>query len=241
MVKSMLIADLHLSGERSATVELFLRFLRDAACNSQRLYILGDLFDVWIGDDDKSEPIPQILTALGNYAARDKELFLIRGNRDFLIGEGFCRETGCALLQDTAVVNLSGQATLLMHGDLLVTDDLEYQRERIRLRSASFKQEFLSKPLSERHMLATEMREQSMRAKSNLSDNIMDVNETTVIEYMRKHGAWQLVHGHTHRPDTHDLRLDGRPAKRIVLGDWADDRGPYLVDHGDGLESMVFR
>ncbi len=241
MVKSMLIADLHLSGERSATVELFLRFLRDVASNSQRLYILGDLFDVWIGDDDWSEPIPQILTALSNYAARGKELFLIRGNRDFLIGEGFCRETGCALLQDCAVVNLSGQATLLMHGDLLVTDDHEYQKERIRLRSASFKQEFLNKPLSERRMLADEMREQSRRAKENLPDNIMDVNEATVIEYMRKHGAWQLVHGHTHRPDTHDLRLDGRPAKRIVLGDWSNDKGQYLVDHGNGLESRIFR
>jgi UDP-2,3-diacylglucosamine hydrolase len=241
MVKAMLIADLHLSGERSATVELFLRFLRDVASNSQRLYILGDLFDVWIGDDDRTEPIPQILTALSDYAARGKELFLIKGNRDFLIGEGFCRETGCALLQDSAVVNLSGQATLLMHGDLLVTDDLEYQKERIRLRSASFRDNFLSKPLSERRILAAEMREQSMRAKSSLSDNIMDVNEATVIEYMRKHGAWQLVHGHTHRPDTHDLRLDGRPAKRIVLGDWTDDSGPYLVDHGNGLESCIFR
>ncbi len=237
----MLIADLHLSGERSATVELFLRFLRDEASNSQRLYILGDLFDVWIGDDDRTEPIPQILAALSDYAARGRELFMIRGNRDFLIGDGFCRETGCALLKDAAVVNLSGMATLLMHGDLLVTDDLAYQKERLRLRSNDFKDSFLSKPLSERARIAAEMKEQSQGAKSNLPDNIMDVNEATVIEYMRKHGAWQLVHGHTHRPDTYDLRLDGRPATRIVLSDWKDNKGPYLVDHGNGLESRIFR
>lgn len=241
MVKAMLIADLHLSGERSATTELFLRFLRDVASNSQRLYILGDLFDVWIGDDDRTDPIPQILTALSDYAARGKELFLIRGNRDFLIGEGFCRETGCALLQDCAVVNLSGQATLLMHGDLLATNDIDYQKERIQLRSKGFRESFLSKPLSERSKDAAKMREQSRMAKSHLPDNIMDVNEATILEYMRKHGVWQLVHGHTHRPDSHDLRLDGRPAKRIVLGDWKDDKGPYLVDHGDGLESRIFR
>ncbi len=241
MANAMLIADLHLSGERSATVELFLRFLRDEASRSQRLYILGDLFDVWIGDDDRTDPIPQILSALSNYATRGRELFLTRGNRDFLIGDGFCRETGCALLQDAAVVNLSGAATLLMHGDLLVTDDPDYQRDRIYLRSKEFKDDFLSKPLSDRIKKAAEMRQQSQVAKSKLSAKIMDVNDTTVSEYMRKHGTWQLIHGHTHKSGTHDFRLDGRPAKRIVLGEWKEDQGQYLVTERNELESRIFR
>ncbi len=241
MVNAMLIADLHLSGEKSATVELFLRFLRDEVSRSQRLYILGDLFEVWIGDDDRTEPIPQILSALSDLAARGAQLFLIRGNRDFLIGDGFCRETGCALLQDQAVVNLSGTHTLLMHGDLLATDDLDYQRDRIYLRSDDFRRDFLRKPLEERAGLAADMRQQSCDAKSNLPDNIMDVHQETVEQYMRENGTWQLIHGHTHRPSTHNFRLDGRPAKRIVLADWKEDQGAYLIDHGDGLESCIFR
>jgi len=241
MVNAMLIADLHLSGERSATVELFLRFLKDEASRSQRLYILGDLFEVWIGDDDRTEPIPQILKAMSNLASRGTQLFLIRGNRDFLIGESFCRETGCALLQDPAVINLSGVHTLLMHGDLLATDDLDYQRDRVYLRSDDFRRDFLRKSLEERASLAADMRQQSRDAQSNLPDNIMDVNQKTVEQYMRDNGTWQLIHGHTHRPETHDFRLGGRPAKRIVLADWKDNRGEYLIDHGDGLEESIFR
>lgn len=237
----MLIADLHLSGERSATVELFLRFLKDEASRGQRLYILGDLFEVWIGDDDRTDPIPEILTAMSDLAASGTELFMLRGNRDFLIGEEFCRETGCALMQDAAVVNLSGQSTLLMHGDLLATDDLDYQRDRVYLRSDEFRRDFLRKSLEERANLAADMRQQSRDAQSNLPDNIMDVNQETVEQYMRDNGTWQLIHGHTHRPETHDFRMDGRPAKRIVLGDWKESRGPYLVDHGNGLEGNIFR
>ncbi len=241
MVKALLIADLHLSGERSATVELFLRFLKDEASRSQNLYILGDMFDVWIGDDDRTEPIPQIFKALSDLAARGRGLFLLKGNRDFLIGDSFCRETGCSLLHDPAVVNLSGGPTLLMHGDLLATDDLNYQRDRDYLRSDDFRDNFLSKSLDERTAMAADMRQQSREAQANLPDNIMDVNQQTVEQYMRQNGTWQLIHGHTHRPATHDFRLDGRPARRIVLADWKGNMGPYLVDHGDGLESCTFR
>ncbi len=241
MVKALLIADLHLSGERSATVELFLRFLKDEASRSQNLYILGDMFDVWIGDDDRTEPIPQIFKALSDLAARGTGLFLLKGNRDFLIGDGFCRETGCSLLHDPAVVNLSGGPTLLMHGDLLATDDLNYQRDRDYLRSDDFRDNFLSKSLDERTAMAADMRQQSREAQANLPDNIMDVNQQTVEQYMRQNGTWQLIHGHTHRPATHNFRLDGRPARRIVLADWKGNMGPYLIDHGDGLESCTFR
>ncbi|MCP3669347.1 MAG: UDP-2,3-diacylglucosamine diphosphatase [Gammaproteobacteria bacterium] len=241
MIKTLLIADLHLSGKRSATVELFLRFLKDEASSSQRLYILGDMFDVWIGDDDRTEPIPQIFKGLSDLAAKGTELFLLKGNRDFLIGEGFCRETGCSLLHDPAVVNLASGPTLLMHGDLLTTDDINYQRDREYLRSDEFRDNFLSKSLNERTTIATDMRQQSRDAKANLANNIMDVNQQAVEQYMRQNGTWQLIHGHTHLPATHDFRLDGRPARRIVLADWKEDVGPYLIDHGDGLESCIFR
>jgi UDP-2,3-diacylglucosamine hydrolase len=241
MIDTILIADLHLSAEKPATVELFLRFLKDKVSRSQRLYILGDLFDVWLGDDDNTPPIPDILKGLSDVASRGCQLFFIKGNRDFLIGEEFSRETGCALLHDTAVTNISGESTLLMHGDLLVTDDTDYQRDRRYLRSDEFRNEFLSKPLSERKAIASSIREKSMEAKGGLSNSAMDVVDATVEEFMREHHCWQLVHGHIHIQGEYDLRLDGRPGRRFVLGEWKEDRGPYLMDQGNGLEYSIFR
>ncbi len=241
MIDTILIADLHLSAEKPATVELFLRFLRDKVSRSQRLYILGDLFDVWLGDDDRTPPIPDIFKGLSDVASRGCQLFFIRGNRDFLVGEEFSRETGCALLHDTAVINISGDSTLLMHGDLLVTDDSDYQRDRRYLRSNEFRDEFLSKPLSERRAIASSIRQKSMEAKGELDKSVMDVVDATVEKYMGQHGCWQLIHGHTHIEGEHDLRLDGRPAKRFVLGEWTEDKGPYLVDQGNSLEYCIFR
>ena len=241
MIDTILIADLHLSAERPATVELFLRFLEEKVSRCQRLYILGDLFDVWLGDDDKTPPIPDIVKALSDASSRGCQLFFIRGNRDFLIGDQFSRETGCALLHDTAVTNISGEATLLMHGDLLVTDDTDYQRDRLFLRSNDFSNEFLSKPLSERRAIATSLRQKSSESKSQLTDSIMDVVDTTVEELMRQHNCWQLVHGHTHIQGEHDLRMDGRPGKRYVLGEWIRNQGPYLEESGNGLEYRIFR
>jgi UDP-2,3-diacylglucosamine hydrolase len=241
VIDTILIADLHLSAERLGTVELFLRFLKDKASRSQRLYILGDLFDVWLGDDDKTPPIPDILKGLSEVSSGGCQLFFIRGNRDFLIGDGFSRETGCALLQDTAVINISGESTLLMHGDQLVTNDIEYQKERALLRNDNFRDNFLSKPLSERKEIASNLRQKSSETKDGLPQSIMDVVEATVEEQMRKYNCWQLVHGHTHIQGEHDLRMDGRPGKRYVLGEWTKNQGPYLVDYGDGLVYEVFR
>ena len=241
MIDTILIADLHLSAERPATVELFLKFLQEKVSRCQRLYILGDLFDVWLGDDDKSPPIPDIIKGLSDASSKGCQLFFICGNRDFLVGEEFSRETGCALLHDTAVTNISGEATLLMHGDLLVTDDTGYQRDRVFLRSSDFSNEFLSKSLSERRAIATSLRQKSSEAKSELAESTMDVVDTTVEELMRKHNCWQLIHGHTHIQGEHDLRMDGRPGKRYVLGEWARNQGPYLEESGDGLEYKIFR
>ncbi len=241
MINTILIADIHLTAERPDTVELFLRFLREKVARSQRLYILGDLFDVWLGDDDNSPPIPEIIKTLSDISSRGCQLFIIRGNRDFLIGEEFSRETGCALLHESAVINISGESTLLMHGDQLVTDDTDYQRDRIYLRSDQFRDEFLSKPLSERQMIASTLRKKSMEIKSELSKSAMDVVDAAVEEQMRKHHCWQLVHGHIHIQGEYDMRLDGRPARRYVLGEWDENRGPYLMDQGNGLEFSIFR
>ncbi len=241
MIDTLLISDIHLSAERPNTVELFLRFLRDKAARSQRLYILGDLFEVWIGDDDRSPPIPEVFSGLSDISSRGCQLFFIRGNRDFLASDGFSRETGCAMLNDTAVINIDGVSTLLMHGDLLVTNDVDYQRDRVYLRSDEFREEFLSKPLSERKVIANGMRKRSMETKSELSKSVMDVVDSTVEEYLRKHNTWQLVHGHIHVPGEYDLRLDSRPARRFVLGEWLEDSGHYLMSQGDGLESCIFR
>lgn len=240
MLDTILIADLHLSAERPASVELFLKFLEEKVSRCQRLYILGDLFDVWLGDDDKTPPIPDIIQGLSSVSSHGCQLFLIRGNRDFLIGDQFSRETGCALLHDTAVTNIAGEATLLMHGDLLVTDDTTYQRDRVFLRSDEFLNDFLSKPLSERQAIASSLRQKSSETKSGLAKSTMDVVDATVEEYMRRHNCWQLIHGHTHIQGEHDLRMDGRPGKRYVLGEWSRNQGPYLVDQGGGLEYNIF-
>jgi UDP-2,3-diacylglucosamine hydrolase len=241
MLDTLLISDIHLSAERPDTVELFLRFLRDKAARSQRLYILGDLFDVWVGDDDTAQPIPEILKGMSDISSRGCQLFFIRGNRDFLIGERFSRESGCALLHDTAVINIAGVSTLLLHGDLLVTNDEEYQRDRIYRRSAAFREEFLGKPLAERKEIANGLRQLSMETKAGLTEYAMDVVEDAVKEQLRRHNTWQMVHGHIHTPGKYDLRLDSRPAQRFVLGEWLADSGHYLANHGDGLESHIFR
>jgi UDP-2,3-diacylglucosamine hydrolase len=236
----LFISDLHLSAQRPATVSLFLKFLEQVAGNAARLYILGDLFDVWLGDDDRTEPIPQIQTALANLTARSTRLFLMHGNRDFLMGEQFCRDTGCELLPDPTLIDLGGTPTLLMHGDLLCSDDLAYQQARGQLRDPAFISEFLSKPLPERAGLAAEYRKQSGEATSLLPEQIMDVNMQTVAATMRRHKVRQLIHGHTHRPATHEFTLDGDPARRMVLAEWHEQRGQYLRADSSGIESCGF-
>ncbi|MES9845927.1 MAG: UDP-2,3-diacylglucosamine diphosphatase [Candidatus Sedimenticola sp. PURPLELP] len=228
MTDILLISDLHLSGERPDTVALFLRFLEERAAGSARLYILGDLFDAWIGDDDTAPPIPDILTALGRLSDSGTSVYIMHGNRDFLIGTGFTEATGSTLLDDPVVVSLAGEDTLLMHGDLLCTDDLEYQQARKFLRSPAFIDDMMSKSLEERAAVAAEYRRRSQEVVSRNAAQIMDVNQQTVMEYMRDHDVSRLIHGHTHRPGIHDFQLDDQSARRYVLDQWHDDRGSYL-------------
>lgn len=231
--ETLFISDLHLAPERPATIRLFLSFLGGRARGVQRLYILGDLFDAWVGDDDHTPPYPEIRAALRDLTASGTECALMHGNRDFLIGRAFCRDTGCTLLRDPTRIVLDGEPVLLMHGDLLCTDDIAYQRFRRRIRNPLVKRLFLWKSLERRRRMAADYRRRSGAATAEKPTEIMDVNQTTVAAYLRRFRASRLIHGHTHRPAEHRIALDGRRVHRSVLAQWHEDRGEVLV-HAPG-------
>ncbi len=231
--ETLFISDLHLAPERPATIRLFLNFLGDRARQARRLYILGDLFDAWVGDDDDTPPYPEIRTALRDLTASGTDCALMHGNRDFLIGRAFCRDTGCTLLRDPTRVALNGEPVLLMHGDLLCTDDLAYQRFRRRIRNPLVRRLFLWKSLDRRRAMAANYRRKSGAATAEKPAEIMDVNEQTVARYLRRFQANRLIHGHTHRPAEHHMAVDGRQTHRSVLAQWHEDRGELLVHTPD--------
>ena len=221
-------SDLHLNERQPTVTEGFFRFLRDRAQGVEALYILGDFFDAWIGDDDKSELSTAVAQALSALAESGTRIYLMHGNRDFLIGDEFARACGAELLPDPSVINLYGRPALLMHGDSLCTRDAEYMAFRRRVRSPQWQAEVLSLPLDKRRELAAHMRSQSKSMNSNKAQDIMDVTPREVEKAMRKEGTDLLIHGHTHRPARHPLDLNGQPGERIVLGDW-HERGWCLV------------
>ncbi|MGA7982050.1 MAG: UDP-2,3-diacylglucosamine diphosphatase [Chromatiaceae bacterium] len=234
MPDSLFVSDLHLAPERPATVELFVSFLGGRAREAERLFILGDLFDAWIGDDDDTPPYPAVRTGLRELTASGTRCYLMHGNRDFLLGRGFTRDTGCTLLSDPTRLDIEGSPTLLMHGDLLCTDDLPYQRFRRRIRNPIVIRLFLWKSLEKRRAIAADYRLRSGAATSQKAEEIMDVSQTTVAHFMRRHGARRLIHGHTHRPRDHHFELDGVPVTRSVLAEWHEDRGEVLVGSAGG-------
>lgn len=238
----LLVSDLHLSEERPKTNLRFFRFLREEAEGAGALYVLGDLFESWIGDDDL-DPLAgstfnrEIVAALAEVPRRNTPLFLMRGNRDFLMGERLCLEAGARLLDDPTVAEFAGVRTLLMHGDMLCTDDVDYQAWRATARSESWQDEFLSRPLFERRAIARDLREKSRAMTRSKDPEIMDVSEAAVHEALRKVGVRRLIHGHTHRPAMHRLRVDGAPCERWVLPDWYGTGG-YL-EISDGTPRLV--
>ncbi len=241
MTKSavLLISDLHLSADAPQTVQLFQRFLAERAPQAEALFILGDLFDAWIGDDNNAEPWPAVRHQLASLTATGTAVFVQHGNRDFLLGDDFCRHTGVQLLAEEAVIDLCGTPTLLMHGDTLCTDDLAYQQARLFLRNPTFINDFLSKSLAERAAIAVEYRQRSGEATSLLASDIMDVNQAAVMAAMRRHGVTRLIHGHTHRQGQHNFELDGQAATRIVLGEWHPDRGMALEVTADNIQTLL--
>ena len=232
----LFISDLHLAPERPAVTRAFLSFLSDRASASESLYILGDLFEAWIGDDDPSAMAAEVQDALRNLSDSGVNLFIQQGNRDFLLGKRFIKRCGAVMLGDEHIVEYAGHRALVMHGDSLCTDDIDYQRFRRKARNPIYKWCLSHLPLKRRQKLATDWRAKSMAANSNKASAIMDVNGDAVAAVMGKHAVDVLIHGHTHRPNRHALAS----GERIVLGDW-HDLGWVLCldDSGYNLESFV--
>jgi UDP-2,3-diacylglucosamine hydrolase len=240
MNRQWFISDLHLAEERPDTLLLFERFLAEYPRPGDRVFILGDLFDVWIGDDDDSTIADRIRADLLGLTQRNIELWVQQGNRDFAMGRRLMRDIGATLLPDTYVTDVAGEPTLLMHGDLLCTDDVEYQKARRRFRNPIFQWLMLRKSLDERRRIADDIRRRSRERKALKAENIMDVNADTVVTYLQRHRVRQLIHGHTHRPARHAMRLpDGTEAMRLVLPEWQPDSAAAWVDDGTALHRVV--
>lgn len=237
--ETLFISDLHLDPQRPEVTALFEHFMLHEAPRARALYILGDLFEAWIGDDDDAEFSRAMIARIRQVADSGVPVHFMHGNRDFLVGGRFARETGCALLPDPTVIDLHGQRALLSHGDLLCTDDVEYQHERARVRDPAWQEAILAKPLDERRALARDARARSRENKRRKPDEIMDVNQDAVRDTLRRHGVHLMIHGHTHRPAVHDIEVDGVAAQRIVLGDWhAVGSVLRCNDHGCRLETL---
>jgi len=217
---TLLISDLHLDPQRPRILDLFADLLAGEARRADALYILGDLFDSWIGDDDDAALAAQVAQATRALRDSGVPIWFMHGNRDFLLGADYAARAGMSLLADPSVVELGGERVLLMHGDTLCTDDTEYLKFRALVRDPRWQAQFLAKPLAERRAFAAQARGESRRHTSAAKPEIMDVNQEAVAAAMRTHGVHKLIHGHTHRPATHHFDLDGRTAERVVLGDW---------------------
>lgn len=235
-MSSLFIADLHLSKERPEITGLFLDFLSQQARDAEALYILGDLFEAWLGDDVILPEYQAVIEAMGQLTESGVRLFVMHGNRDFLLGERFCQLSGAELLDDPCTIDLYGQPTLLMHGDLLCSDDVPYQKMREQIRRPEWIAEFLAKTPQERIAFAQELREISRKETGKKQEAIMDVNDDTLADYLDHHEVQQLIHGHTHRPAVHQHVSSHGPVRRIVLSDWYQE-GHYLSCDKDGCSS----
>lgn len=217
----LFISDLHLTAERSRINRTFFAFLDSGARGAHALYILGDLFDYWIGDDDIADPLnARIAAALADLAASGCVVYFMHGNRDFLIGERFARAAGMTLLTDPTRIEVGGIPTLLTHGDTLCTLDLPYQTFRAKVRTPAWQREFLAKPLDERRAIALQLRDDSRTEQREKSTDILDVTPGEVDALFRAHDCTRIIHGHTHRPARHVHTVAGRACERFVLADW---------------------
>ena len=235
-MSTLFIADLHLDDSRPQITSLFERYLAsDEVRRADALYILGDLVEAWIGDDDDAELPQRIAAATRAVHEAGVPVYFMVGNRDFLLGEEYARRAGFGLLADGTVHTLYGRPTLLMHGDVLCTDDLAYQAVRKQVRTAEWKAQILAMPLEARRAFAGKSRAESRAHTGSTMESIMDVNADAVANAMRQAGTTRLIHGHTHRPAIHRLAFDGQPAERIVLGDWYEQGSVLRVD-ADGVE-----
>jgi len=219
-MSTLFVSDVHLNGARANIVRAFIQFLDQKARHADALFILGDLFDEWLGDDDDEPPHPEVSDALAALAATGLPVSVTHGNHDFLLGKKFADHVGCTLLGDHTVIDIYGTSTLIMHGDTLCTRDVEYQNFRKMVHDPIVQKTFLSMSLDKRIEKAASIRHETSKDAALKSEEIMDVTPYAVDEIMRKHGVRHLIHGHTHRPAIHHFTLNEQEATRIVLGDW---------------------
>ncbi|MFE8071561.1 UDP-2,3-diacylglucosamine diphosphatase [Marinobacteraceae bacterium S3BR75-40.1] len=235
---TLFISDLHLEEERPDITRAFFHFLDQHTPRADALYILGDFFEAWIGDDEHTPLQQEVAAALQAVSERGTALYLMHGNRDFLIGNDFCQRVGGQLLEDPSVIDLYGHNVLLMHGDSLCTRDVDYMKFRASMRNKEWQEKFLQRPLAERQMVARQLRQMSMAKNQGKQESIMDVTPEDVVNEMARFGVDTLIHGHTHRPAVHELEVENRPARRYVLGDW--DRSLwYIRAESDGVIELI--
>jgi UDP-2,3-diacylglucosamine hydrolase len=229
---TLFISDLHLDDRRQETTVCLLDFLRAEAIEAEGLYILGDLFEFWLGDDSPSACAKTVASELRKLSDAGVPCFFMHGNRDFLVASDYASSAGFKILPEEHVINLHGENILLMHGDSLCTDDLPYQQFRNMVRNPAWQDAFLAKSPQERMQIALQARDASAEHKGNVEMSIMDVNANEVWQALKRHQVKRLIHGHTHRPAIHELAIDGQPAQRIVLGDWYTQGSVLRVSPG---------
>jgi UDP-2,3-diacylglucosamine hydrolase len=230
-------ADIHLSAQRPEQVDRFVAFLSGPCRHARSVYLLGDIFDEWLGDDDARDPHPRIVQALGELTRSGTHVAFIHGNHDFLTGEAFAQQSGCTLLTQPCLIDVYGTQVVVLHGDQLCTRDEDYQRWRATFMDPQNQRGFLALGFAERTARAAALRHESRDLTRLKPDDIMDVTESAVVEVLRAHNACHMVHGHTHRPKVHDIEVNGQPGLRAVVGDWYvddivlcwDESGPRLV------------
>jgi UDP-2,3-diacylglucosamine hydrolase len=240
MPHTLFISDLHLSADHADSMAAFRRFISEFAPHAERLYILGDLFEYWAGDDDRHDPFhAQVITALRGLERHQTRLYILHGNRDLLMGDELASACKATLLGEPTLIDLYGTPTLLSHGDTLCTDDVEYQAFRAQVHDPAFQKDFLAQPLAARKAYIMQLRSRSDTEKQHKSLDIMDVNQAAVAYLLRRYLYPRLIHGHTHRPDRHEHVVDGKPCVRWVLGDWGK-QGNALRCDADGCSVIRF-
>ncbi len=240
MPHTLFISDLHLSTDQPNSIAAFRHFTRDIAPHAEALYILGDLFEYWAGDDDISDPfLAEVISALRELSAHGTRVYMLHGNRDFLMGQAMANACQATLLEDPTLLGLYGTPTLISHGDMLCTDDLEYQRFRVQVHDPESQKKFLAQPISVRKAHIEQLRQLSNKEKQNKDIAIMDVNDAAVAGLLRKYKYPRLIHGHTHRPNRHLHVVDGHTSERWVLGDWYR-HGSALRCSEQGCETISF-
>ena len=229
---TMFISDLHLDKDRPKVIRYFIDFLNNLESDIESLYILGDFVEYWVGDDDPGDGLEEVFNSIKK-KSNSIPIYFMHGNRDFMISEKFCNHHGMKFLKDPTKIKLHGKKILLMHGDTLCIDDIEYQKFRTMVRSPLWQNEMLKKSLEERINLAKMLRAKSLSETGTKDEVIMDVNNDEVISQLKKHNVDMIIHGHTHRPNIHKIISEDREYKRIVLGDWYDKSFILRISDGE--------